>query len=70
MPQTSMPDIAQHFPREIFFDNIGGGYRMRCNCGFETSPSTYLEEIGGELDDHLKDAAQYAPGSTLSRLTR
>ena len=44
-----------HYPKEIFYDNLGEGYRIECNCGYVTGPSKQVEDCGYDFDEHTKE---------------
>jgi hypothetical protein len=40
-----------HGFRDATYDNIAGGWRMECSCGFETGPGS-MAQAGEELEEH------------------
>ncbi len=43
-----------HGVHSAAYDNLGGGWRIQCLCGFETSPCSLLRDAGEEMDDHFE----------------
>jgi hypothetical protein len=50
----------KHFPVDLFYDVIGQGFRIECNCGEQTCPCQYLEEAGAEMDEHMNPVEEVA----------
>ena len=45
---------SDHGVLETTWDNLGGGWRMECICGFMTCPVKTLEVAGEEMDEHIR----------------
>jgi len=43
-----------HWPTDVFWDNIGQGWRIECACRF-SELSANLQDAGQSFDDHVAD---------------
>lgn len=52
---TATERITQeHYPATTFYDLIGRGWLMVCDCGWTSTLNRTLGSAGEEFDDHLK----------------
>ena len=59
----SVPVLAnekKHFPVDVFYDVLGMGFRLQCNCDWQTEPCQFLQDAGESMDDHMEDAERDA----------
>jgi hypothetical protein len=49
--------MSEHGVRFVTWDNLGGGWRVECLCGFFTCPDKLLQYAGEEFDDHYTTEA-------------
>ena len=50
-----MENERGHGPENIYYDNLGEGFRIECLCGWTTGPAKMVADAGDEFDDHLAD---------------
>ena len=46
-------EVDEHGVADVVWDNLGGGWRIECLCGWTSEPHHRMESAGMYFDEHL-----------------